>query len=222
MSAIQSHERIVRRPLAEDLAVRLRELIASGEMAPGERISERALCERYGVSRTPLREALKILAHEGLVTLSPNRGATVSKITLEDVEEAFPVVAALEALTGELAARLATGDEIAEARALHERMAETLATGDHARYWALNDAFHALLSQAARNRALAETKAPLAMRLARARRHASLDEARWHAAVAEHGAIVAALEARDAARLASLLRAHIDNKLAALRTMLGR
>ena len=219
MSALDARDTIARRPLAAELADRLRELIVSGDMPPGERVSEKALCERYGVSRTPLREALKILAREGLVTLEQNRGATVSAVTLEDVEEAFPVVAALEGLTGEWAARRATEAEIARARALDEELAETLRDGDRARYWTLNDAFHRLLSEAARNRALAETKAGVELRLQRARRRASLDRTRWGEAVAEHAAIVEALAARDAERLSALLRAHIENKLAALRRM---
>jgi DNA-binding GntR family transcriptional regulator len=219
VSALDASDAIARRPLAAELSDRIRELIVAGEIAPGERIAEKALCERYGVSRTPLREALKVLAREGLVTLTQNRGAAVSEITLADLEEAFPVVAALEALTGELAARSATDAQIAEARALHERMAETMAAGDRAGYWPLNDAFHRLLSAAARNRTLAETKAAAELRLQLARRRASLDATRWRQAVEEHAAIVAALEARDPTRLADLLRLHIDNKLAALRRM---
>jgi DNA-binding GntR family transcriptional regulator len=220
MSALDARDTIARRPLAAELADRLRDLIVSGEMPPGERVSEKALCERYGVSRTPLREALKILAREGLVTLEQNRGATVSAVTLEDVEEAFPIVAALEGLTGEHAARRATDSEIARARALHEEMAETMRAGDRARYWRLNDAFHALLSEAARNRMLAETKAGVELRLQRARRRASLEDTRWREAVEEHAAIVAALEARDPERLSALLRRHIENKRAALRRMM--
>jgi DNA-binding GntR family transcriptional regulator len=205
--------------LAAELADRLRQLIVAGDMPPGERVSEKALCERYAVSRTPLREALKILAREGLVTLEQNRGATVSAITLTDVEDAFPVVAALEGLTGTFAARRASDDEIERARTLHEEMTQTMHTGDRARYWALNDAFHHLLSEAARNRTLAETKAGVELRLQRARRRASLDSDRWQEAVAEHAAIVEALAARDAERLSALLRKHIENKLTALRRM---
>ena len=222
MTALDQRDPIARRPLAAELADRIRDLIVEGELEPGERISEKALCARFAVSRTPLREALKVLAREGFVALTPNRGASVAALTLEEIEEAFPVIASLEALTGELAAQAASEAEIAAIRALHERMAAAFEKGDRGDYWALNDAFHAALSDAARNRLLHETKTALELRLRRARRSASVDMDRWRQAVAEHAEIVAALEARDGARLAALLRAHIDNKLAALRRMAGR
>jgi DNA-binding GntR family transcriptional regulator len=208
---------IARRPLAAELADRLRDRIVEGEMTPGARISEKALCERYGVSRTPLREALKVLAQEGFVTLTQNRGATVSEITLADIEEAFPVVAALEALTGELAAAQAADADIAEARRLHEAMADTLAAGDRAAYWTLNSAFHDLLSAAAGNATLRDVKSTVELRLMRARRRANFDVARWREAVSEHAGIVEALEARDGPALSARLRRHIENKLAALK-----
>jgi DNA-binding GntR family transcriptional regulator len=219
MTVLDAPDPIARRPLATVLADRLRELIVAGDLQPGERIAEKVLCERYGVSRTPLREALKILAREGLVTLQQNRGATVAPLTLAAVEEAFPVIAALEGLTGELAASRATAAEIAEARALHDEMAGTIRAGDRARYWTLNDAFHRLLSEAARNPTLADAKGAVELRLRRARRRASLDDARWREAVAEHAAIVEALAARDPERLSALLKAHMQNKLTALRRM---
>lgn len=210
---------IARRPLAEELADRLRDLIVEGEMAPGERIAEKALCDRFGVSRTPLREALKMLAREGLVTLTPNRGAAVAELTMADLEEAFPIMGALEALAGELACEEATDGEIAELRALHEAMAEARGSGERARYLTLNDRFHAALAAAARNSTLAETQAALDRRIRRGRRRASVSDARWTQAIAEHAEIVSALERRDAPELATVLRRHMRNKLAALRAM---
>ena len=189
-------------------------------MAPGERVSERALCERFGVSRTPLREALKVLSREGLVTLTQNRGATVTELTLADLEEAFPVMAALEALTGELAAVEATASEISAIRRLHEAMSGAFAEGDRARYLPLNDDFHAALSAMARNPLLAEMKRGLETRIRRGRRRASLSQTRWREAISEHDEIVAALEARDGPRLSETLRRHMENKLRALRAML--
>ncbi len=103
---------ISRASLHEELAVRLRKMIVEDELLPGTRIKEPELCERFAVSRTPLREAMKVLAPEGYVRLTPNRGATVAELTAEDLEEAFPVMGALEALAGELAARNATHAQI--------------------------------------------------------------------------------------------------------------
>lgn len=219
MTMLDRREPIARRPLAEELADRLRDMIVEAELSPGARISERALCERFGVSRTPLREALKVLAREGLVTLTQNRGASVAALTMDDLEEAFPIMAALEALTGELAASRASETEIRAVALLAETMEAAWAARDRTRYLGLNDDFHAALSEAARNPTLAEMKRALDRRIRRGRRGASVSEKRWAEAIAEHRAIAEALGARDAARLSALLRAHMENKLAALRAM---
>ena len=102
---MMTSDSIARRPLHEELAERLRDLISLGELQPGEKIPEKALCERFGVSRTPLREALKVLASAGTVTLRPNRGAVVSTLTREELDEVFPVMGSLEALAGKSLAR---------------------------------------------------------------------------------------------------------------------
>jgi DNA-binding GntR family transcriptional regulator len=210
---------IARRPLAAELADRLRAMIVEGEMTPGARISEKELCARFAVSRTPLREALKVLAREGLVALTPNRGAAVSELTMADLEQAFPIMGALEALAGELACRHATAEEVAAIRSAHEAMATAREDGDRARYLILNDQFHAALAAAARNPTLTETQSSLDRRIRRGRRRASVSDARWAQAISEHGEIVEALEARDATRLAATLRRHIENKLKALQAM---
>src|SRR3546814_21084170 len=111
-----------RASLHEKITARLRDMIMEGELLPGARVPERVLCERFGISRTPLREALKVLASEGLLALNPNRGATVAKLTVEDVDEMFQVMGALEALSGELACAHITEEELAEIRALHYQM----------------------------------------------------------------------------------------------------
>lgn len=103
---------IERRPLHEELADQLRRLIIEGDLRPGEKISEKLLCDQFAVSRTPLREALKILMTEGLVLLTPNRGASVTELTIDDLEELFPIIGALEALSGELACQSITDEEI--------------------------------------------------------------------------------------------------------------
>ncbi|MEE8500357.1 MAG: GntR family transcriptional regulator, partial [Kiloniellales bacterium] len=114
---------IVRASLHEELVARLRDLIVEGELTPGARVPERTLCQRFGVSRTPLREALKVLASDGLLELLPNRGATVARLTAADLDEMFPVMGALEALAGELACARISDAELAEIRALHYQMA---------------------------------------------------------------------------------------------------
>ena len=111
------------RPRYGDVVSGIRDLIIKGELAPGSRVPERVLCEKFGVSRTPLREALKVLASEGLIDLLPNRGARIVDLTEDDIEEMFQVMGALESLAGELAARKITEEDLAELRALHYQMA---------------------------------------------------------------------------------------------------
>lgn len=210
-------EPIDRRLLNDTLAERLRALIVEGALAPGEKLNETALCERFGVSRTPLREALRSLAAEGLVTLRPGRGAIVAPLTPADLDEVFPVIGALEALAGELAAGRIGAEGLAEARRLTERMAAEHARRDLPRYFATNAAIHALILEAAGNPTLAAQLASLNARVQRARRVANLSDTRWARAVEEHRGILEALEARDGPRLAELMRRHIANKAAALK-----
>src|ERR1700738_2048711 len=96
---------ISRISLHDETVSRLRAMILEGELLPGSRIAERELCDRFGISRTPLREALKVLAAEGLVELLPHRGARVSRLSDHELRDAFEIVSALEALAGELACR---------------------------------------------------------------------------------------------------------------------
>ena len=107
----------------EEIADRLRGLIFAGELKPEARVQEKDLCVRFETSRTPLREALKVLASEGLITLLPNRGARITRLTSEDAEELFSVMGALEALSGELACASITDTEILEIKAMHYQMA---------------------------------------------------------------------------------------------------
>jgi len=198
------------------LLERLRDLIVEGELAAGARVPERVLCERFGVSRTPLREALKVLAAEGLIELLPNRGARVAQLTPTDIAQTLKVIGTLEALAGETACERITETELAEIRALHLEMRAHHARRDRPAYFKANQAIHQALVAASGNAVLAQTYAGLSGRIRRARYAANLDPKRWDEAVAEHELILQALAARDGARLAKLLRSHLDNKSYAL------
>jgi DNA-binding GntR family transcriptional regulator len=204
---------IQRRPLHNELADRLRYMIVEGELAPGEKLAEKELCSQFGVSRTPLREAMRVLATEGLVLLTPNRGCTVARLTLADLDEAFPIMGALEALSGELACRHITDAEVARIRELHERMVRKYEAGALRDYFKLNEQIHQLILAAARNPTLAQMQLSLAGRVRRARYMANMSPARWARAVAEHEKILEVLAARDGKRLAVLLKEHLANKL---------
>ncbi len=212
---------IARRHLHDELRERLRDAIITGELAPNAKVPEKELCERFGVSRTPLREALKVLAHEGLVILTHNRGATVSPLTIHDLEEAFPVYAHLEALAGELACMRLTAEEIAEIRQLHEQMVNHYRRRDLKRCFEINDMIHERIQLGARNTTLLQILYTVSGPIRRARTYASAMEVDLADAIADHDGIIAALEARDGMRLAVLLRAHMDNALECLRSALA-
>ena len=201
-----------RENLHDELVERLRELIVESTLEPGARVPERELCERFAVSRTPLREALKVLASEGLLELLPHRGAQVTRLTAADLDEMFPVMGALEALAGELACAQITEAEMAEVRALHYQMVLHATRGELAEYFRLNQRIHEAIMEAARNPTLARLYRGLAGRVRRARYLANMSKTRWSQAVAEHEAILAALERRDGAALGQVLKAHLRNK----------
>jgi DNA-binding GntR family transcriptional regulator len=212
---------IVRRHLHDELLTRLRELITDGQLPPGAKVPERELCERFGVSRTPLREALKVLAFEGLVTLNPNRGAAVSPLTLSDLIETFPVIGAIEALAGELAATRITPAELSAIRRLHNKMVQSHKHKDGPGYFAANQAIHEAILMAAGNETLSNLYTSLSGRVNRARYTTKVSEARWVQSTNEHIAILEALEARDGEKLSKLLKEHVTNRLADLKKVLG-
>jgi DNA-binding GntR family transcriptional regulator len=207
---------IRRRPLHEEAVGRLRELIIQGQLSPGERLNERLLCQQLGISRTPLREAIKLLASEGLVTLLPNRGAQVAPLEAGRLAETLAVMGALEALAGELACREASDQQIAEVTALHAEMVAKHARGDLASYFRYNQAIHLKIVEASGNATLANTYRQLNANVLRARYMANLSKERWDEAVREHEKILAALTARDVNRLKRLLEDHLAHKLASV------
>lgn len=198
------------RPRYGDVVSGIRDLIIEGDLAAGSRVSERELCDRFGVSRTPLREALKVLASEGLVELTPNRGARVTRLTEQDVEEMFEVMGTLEALAGELAASRITAEELAEIKALHYQMALHQARRELMPYFRLNQDIHRKIFEISRNRTLLTVYAGLAGRIRRPRYLANISAPRWAEALAEHEAILACLEAGDGKRLGELLKEHLS------------
>lgn len=206
--------RLERRSLHSELVDLLRGMIIQGVLAPGQKIPEKALCAQFSVSRTPLREALKVLASEGMVVLWPNRGASVHSLTRSEVADLTPILAALEALAGELACSRIRDDEIAAIHILHDQMVEMWQTGDLQSYFQLNQIIHRSIFTAARNTKLSTTYQNLATRLMSARYHANISSQRWAEAVKEHEEILKALKGRDGPRLSELLRTHLCNTLA--------
>ena len=201
------------RLLTETVVERLRDLIVHGELAPETKLNERVLCERLGISRTPLREALKYLASEGLVELLPNRGAMVAALKSQMVKDIFVVMGALESLAGELACRNASDADIAEIRATHYQMIAHYKRGELADYFRCNQLIHIKLVACSGNATLTNTYRGLNAHVRRVRYMANLSRERWDHAVEEHERILDALVQRDSQRLQQLLRDHLGNKL---------
>ena len=203
---------IPRQVLHQEVAVRLRQRIVEGQLAPGAKLNERELAEALNVSRTPLREAIKMLAAEGLVELLPNRGAVVAQMSEQDVSDTFEVIAGLEGQSGELAAQRISETELAEIRALHFEMMAAWTRRDLPTYYRINAQIHTLINAAARNPVLAQTWRNVNARLQALRFRSNFDEAKWKRAVKEHERMVELLAARDAAGLRALLIAHLMHK----------
>ena len=203
---------IPRQVLHQEVAARLRQRIVEGQIAPGAKLNERELSEQLQVSRTPLREAIKMLAAEGLVELLPNRGAVAASLSEQDVADTFEVIAGLEGQSGELAAQRISDAERAEIRALHYEMLAAFTRRDLSTYYRLNAQIHSLINAAARNPVLTQTWRNVNARLQALRFRSNFDEAKWQRAVKEHERMVELLDAHDGAGLRALLVLHLQNK----------
>lgn len=198
--------------LHEEVVSRLRQLLVEGEIPPGGRVPERDLCAALGISRTPLREALKVLAAEGQVILLPNRGARAAKLTAKDVRDLFDVCEGLEAIAGELACKRISDEEIAGIASLHEEMERHYANRDLPQYYRCNRAIHEAIIRAADNPVLSSLYDSVTARIRRARYVAPMPPRHWELAIREHQAILNALLRRDGGGLSHILRAHLRNK----------
>lgn len=212
----------IRRPsLFGEAADRIRDMIVEGVLPPGGKVPERQLCEDFGISRTPLREALKVLANEGLVELTPNRGATVTELSVEEIRDAFQVMGALESLSGELACRNASEDEIAELRDMTERMRVCYEEGRLPDYFRINRGIHEKLLELAGNGVLADQHRVLNARILRARYLSNTRPTGWTHGIDDHIEMIDLLAAREGRKLGRLLRRHLLKKLHVIEEELG-
>jgi DNA-binding GntR family transcriptional regulator len=198
--------------LHTEVVVGIRAMLLEGEIPPGARIPERELCERLRISRTPLREALKVLAAEGLVQLLPNRGARAARLTDRDLRDLFEVCQGLEALAGELACERIGETQLAEIETAHADMARHHRERDLARYYRCNRFIHEAIVAAADNPVLSGLYESVTARIRRARYVTPMTEERWALAMQEHDAILNMLKRRDGFGLAHILRTHLRHK----------
>ena len=203
---------IPRAALHEQVAQRLRQMLVEGRIAPGAKLNERELSESLNVSRTPLREAIKMLAAEGLVELLPNRGAVAVSLTEEDILHTFEVMAGLEAQAGELAAERITEAELAEIRAMQFEMMAAYTRRDLSAYYTLNARIHSAINAAAKNPVLAQVYQQVNARLQALRFRSNQDGEKWRNAMKEHEKMIEALAAHDGKAMREVLLAHLRNK----------
>lgn len=210
---------IVRQALYLEVADRLRDMIRSHALISGEWIDEVALTGVLGISRTPLREALKVLATEGLVRLEPRRGCFVNELSLQDLEDIFPLMAMLEGRCAYEAALKASDEQLMALERLHQTLQAHALAGDVDAYYATNAHIHEAIQQLANNRWLADMVGNLRKVLSLFRHKSLTLSGRIHESCGEHMAIYAALKARDSEAADALARQHLLRQLEALRQL---
>jgi DNA-binding GntR family transcriptional regulator len=226
-SVLQEHAgndrlaQIVRPALQNEVVKRVKQMIDDGILIPGSRVPERRLCDQLGVSRTPLREAFRVLEAEGLLEIQPRRGATVRKFKPEDIDHMFQVLEVLEALAGELACHAMTDAELADIERLHERMMAAFRHRDRRMFFRLNKQIHERIVKAARNPSLSRIYEGLSGQTHRIRYMANNTDAEWEIAAREHEKIMETLKLRSAGALQGLLRAHLRHKRERVKTLLA-
>jgi len=199
------------RALYEEVAELLRQRIFNRELAPGSWIDELKLAEEYGISRTPLREALKVLATEGLVTMKVRRGAYVTEVSDSDLANVYHLLALLESDAAEVVATKATDAQIRELQSLHNELEKSVKNRE--RFFEINEAFHMRLLEIANNRWRDQMVADLRKVMKLNRHNSLLKSGRIEESLLEHRAIMAALVARDAAETAQRMREHFKSGL---------
>jgi DNA-binding GntR family transcriptional regulator len=201
------------RALYQEVAELLRQRIFNRELAPGSWIDELRLAEEYGISRTPLREALKVLATEGLVTMKVRRGAYVTEVSDTDLADVYHLLALLESDAAAVVASKATEDQLRELQGLHDELEKAVTQRE--RFFEINEAFHMRLLEIANNRWRDQMVADLRKVMKLNRHNSLLKSGRLEESLAEHRALMAALAARDGDAAAQRMRAHFRNGLEA-------
>jgi DNA-binding GntR family transcriptional regulator len=201
------------RPLYLEVADRLRQQIFARELEPGSWIDEMKLSQAFGISRTPLREALKVLAVEGLVTMKPRRGAYVTEMSRDDVAQVYHLLALLESDAAASVAELAEAPQRERLRQLHARLERQVRQRDA--FFAANEQFHIALLEAAGNRWALQIVTDLRKVMKLNRHHSLFKQGRLSDSLAEHRALMQAIESGDAAAARALMRTHFENGLEA-------
>jgi len=201
---------IPRRSLQAEVVSRLREEIVEGVWAPGMRLQERVLCERYGVSRSPLREACQVIASEGLLELQPNRGAVVTRPTLTDALENMEIITALQTLAIRRACKHASDEQLAQIERIHQQMQKCTERGEIVPFFELNNDIHRAIVNASGNSALVAMHDHAERHITRLQNLSGAREAAPSMAMAEHEGFIGALLRRDAQTASAALETHLN------------
>ena len=205
------------RPLYEDVADRLREQIFAKQLSPGSWLDEQSLADSIGISRTPMREAIKVLASEGLVTIKMRRGAYVTEIARNDLEQIFTILSLLEGEAAKQTAIKASEEELNQLDYLHHRLEKAAADRDIEQFFEINGKFHELIQEIAGNRWMNGVIADLRKVLKLHRRDSLTSTGRLQNSLLEHREILKAILKRDQSAAEAVMRKHMERGLEALR-----
>jgi DNA-binding GntR family transcriptional regulator len=205
--------------LYQEVAERLRQRIFAHELTPGTWIDEQKLAEQYGISRTPLREALKVLASEGLVDLRPRRGCYVTEISRQDMDDIFPLIAMLEGRCAAEAVKRAKPADISALKSIHEQLEAAAREGRIDAFFESNQEFHKKIQELSGNRWLLSVIQDLRKVLKLSRLHSLSLEGRLQQSLVEHRLIMAAVQSGDAVKAEKLMHDHLLSSREALAKM---
>ncbi len=217
----ESSNIIPRRSLQSEVVSRLREEIVEGIWEPGMRLQERVLCERYGVSRSPLREACRVIAAEGLLELQPNRGAVVTRPTMTDAVEYMEIIIVLQTLAIRRACEQASDEQLAEIEKIHKSMREYSERHEIVPFFELNNDIHDAIVNASGNSALVSMHEHAALHITRLQKLSEAREADPALGMAEHEAFVSALLRRDATTASAALETHLNTVTEQIKTRIS-
>jgi len=209
-------QRIRSRPLPQEVTDQIREMIRKGHLEQGQKISEVEFCEELGISRTPLREALRVLAGEGLIDLVPRRGAWVSRPTIGEIQDMFEVMAVLEGLCARMAAEHLTEAELAELETLHHALEDAYRARDEEQYIQANHAYHGLVQELADNQTLNAIVSGLRQKIFLYRYRQLYQPDRFDQSIREHRELLEAFQGRDGALAEALMKRHLQRQCEAL------
>lgn len=198
-----------KKTLHEQLSDQLREMIMSGELKEGDKIKEDGFCAILGISKTPLREALRVLSAEGLITLVPNRGAYVSKPTIDEIVEMFDVMSVLEGVCARTAAEKMTDKDLARIEKLHRKLEESHKSRNQKQYIRHNHTYHSFIQELAGNRTLNQVVNGLRKKILLYRFQSLNLPERFDQSIREHRSLLEAFRDRDPARAEALMRSHL-------------